>query len=137
MADVQSRAATAATGRAGSRRQSSGKRLAEQSMVAVIRRPLLKASRSPLFERCVGRAESRPDNRANLLRVLTYHRIAGAAERPDLAPSLISAAPEDFAAQMEHLAVHYHPLSAQELLDSHQLGRPLPPRSVLVTFDDA
>src|SRR5688572_8302859 len=105
-------------------------------MVSIVRRTLLTATRSPLFERCVTRAEQRADQRFNLLRALMYHRVADAADRPDLATSLISATPADFRAQMEHLVAHYRPVSAHEVLDSFELGRALPPRSVLVTFDD-
>ncbi len=106
-------------------------------MVAIIRRTLVRTSRSALFERCVARAERSSDEPANLLRVITYHRVALPDERPDLAPSLISTMPDDFAAQMQHVAAHYHPVSAEELLTAYDRGFPLPPRSVLVTFDDA
>jgi peptidoglycan/xylan/chitin deacetylase (PgdA/CDA1 family) len=105
-------------------------------MVSIVRRTLLKASGSPLFARCIARIEGRPDRRFDQLRVLMYHRVAHAADRPDLATSLISATPPDFNVQMEHIAEHYHPLSARELLDSFDAGQPLRPRSVLVTFDD-
>lgn len=105
-------------------------------MVPVIRRTLLNVSRSPLFQRWLTRIERRSDGRTDLLRVLMYHRVAPAAERPDLASSLISAAPGDFQAQMEHVAANFRPISALELLECYGRGVPLPPRSVLVTFDD-
>jgi peptidoglycan/xylan/chitin deacetylase (PgdA/CDA1 family) len=45
--------------------------------------------------------------------------------------------PSDFAAQMEYLAAAgYHPVTAAELV-SCRSGRPLPPRPVVLTFDDA
>lgn len=106
-------------------------------MVAAVRQTLLKAARSPLFERWVSRWELRPDRRRGLLRVLTYHRVDRPDTHPDLAPGMISATPEEFAVQMEHLATRERVLSVHELLAHLDRQDPLPPRSVLVTFDDA
>jgi peptidoglycan/xylan/chitin deacetylase (PgdA/CDA1 family) len=45
--------------------------------------------------------------------------------------------PDEFAAQMEYLATTgYHPVTAAELASSRS-GGPLPPRPVVLTFDDA
>lgn len=72
-----------------------------------------------------------------VLAVLTYHRVADPGARPDLAPNLISATPAAFADQMSVLATRYRPVSLPEVVAA--LARPaaLPPRAVLVTFDDA
>ena len=71
------------------------------------------------------------------LRVLFYHRIGdAAADQSDLAPELIAATPADFARQMRHLARAYQPVSADDVLAALDGRRPLPPRAVLVTFDD-
>jgi len=71
------------------------------------------------------------------LRVLFYHRIGNAAaDQSDLAPELIAATPADFARQMRHLARAYHPVSAADVVAALDGRRRLPPRAVLVTFDD-
>jgi peptidoglycan/xylan/chitin deacetylase (PgdA/CDA1 family) len=75
--------------------------------------------------------------RPGVLAVLTYHRVDTPESRPDLLPWLISAAPDDFAAQMTELARHYAPVSMAQVLDALPDPRRLPPRAVLVTFDDA
>jgi peptidoglycan/xylan/chitin deacetylase (PgdA/CDA1 family) len=77
--------------------------------------------------------------RPNLLRVLTYHRVDEPQARPWMDPVLISASPKVFEAQMNYLSANYQPVSIFDLLEA--LERPdqviLPPRAVLVTFDDA
>ncbi len=80
----------------------------------------------------------RPDyQQSNLLRILTYHRVDHAESRPSLYPR-VTVTPEAFAAQMGFLAAQYYPISVSELLDHKDNGsRSLPPRAVLVTFDDA
>jgi peptidoglycan/xylan/chitin deacetylase (PgdA/CDA1 family) len=61
-------------------------------------------------------------HRANLVRVLTYHRIG---------------APPEFARQMAYLAANYHVVSMAELLAACRGDGRLPARSLLITFDDA
>jgi peptidoglycan/xylan/chitin deacetylase (PgdA/CDA1 family) len=81
--------------------------------------------------------EQREAGRENILRILDYHRIGRLEEsgcRAD--PSLFSAEPEMFAEQMAYLARAYHVVSLDELLDAINRHRPLPPRSVMLTFDD-
>ena len=75
--------------------------------------------------------------RANTLRILTYHRVAPVDEQPNLSPPLLSATPESFNEQMRHVARHYCPISMQDLLDYYEHGARLPKRALLVTFDDA
>jgi peptidoglycan/xylan/chitin deacetylase (PgdA/CDA1 family) len=77
-------------------------------------------------------------NRKDILRILAYHRIGYQKEaHGQYDPSLISATPESFARQMQYLAEHYHVLSLESLLGYVDSRAPLPPRSVLITFDDA
>jgi peptidoglycan/xylan/chitin deacetylase (PgdA/CDA1 family) len=71
------------------------------------------------------------------LRVLTYHRVAEVAETPWLNPRLISATPELFAAHVRYLARHCRVVSLPEVVEAAEGGKRLPPRAVLVTFDDA
>ncbi|MFQ5638057.1 MAG: polysaccharide deacetylase family protein [bacterium] len=74
---------------------------------------------------------------SNYIRVLTYHRVAHLDDRPWLNPGLISATPKLFERQMSFLAQNYNVVSMQEILDSVAGTKPLPRKTVLVTFDDA
>jgi peptidoglycan/xylan/chitin deacetylase (PgdA/CDA1 family) len=74
---------------------------------------------------------------AGLLRVLTYHRVGRAEETPELSPRLISATPEVFERQMRHLARRYAVLAVGEVLEALRGDGRLPPRALLITFDDA
>ena len=69
--------------------------------------------------------------------VLTYHRVDRPDARPWLNPSLLSATPAGFEAQMTALLRRHQPISLSDLLAAHRsTRRPLPERAVLVTFDD-
>ncbi len=75
--------------------------------------------------------------RANVLRILAYHRIGRLDDgKVKLDPSLVNATPEMFTQQMNFLKEHYHIVSIDELLSALASHRPLPPRSVMITFDD-
>lgn len=75
--------------------------------------------------------------RPNTLRVLTYHRIGHPGECPHLAPNTLSTTPPAFQRQLELLRDQFHVVSIHEVLDAFCGHAELPPRSVLVTFDDA
>lgn len=75
--------------------------------------------------------------RPGVLAVLTYHRVDEPAARPDLLPSLLSATPAAFEVQVRCLAERLRPVSMAEVLEAAQRPTRLPPRAVLVTFDDA
>lgn len=64
--------------------------------------------------------------------ILLYHRVAGPGEDPQL----LRVRPQRFAEHLELLADQYHPLSLAELGSRLAGGKPLPPRSVVLTFDD-
>ncbi len=71
------------------------------------------------------------------LRILGYHRVCDLTDDPLRGdPNVISATPRGFAEQMRLLARHYTPVGLPEVHASLKDGRPLPPRAVLVTFDD-
>jgi peptidoglycan/xylan/chitin deacetylase (PgdA/CDA1 family) len=71
------------------------------------------------------------------LRVLFYHRVGDPlAEQVDLNPDLIAATPTAFERQIRHLVRAYHPIDAMELLAALDGRHTLPPRAVLITFDD-
>lgn len=66
---------------------------------------------------------------AKALPILMYHHVS-----PQ--PGLVTLAPENFAAQMAWLADNgYHSASGADL-EAFLAGRPLPARSVMLTFDD-
>jgi peptidoglycan/xylan/chitin deacetylase (PgdA/CDA1 family) len=98
------------------------------------------ASRAARTRAARGLAEliDRLDRRsAPRLAVLTYHRVGHASERPELDPTLISAAPAEFDAQIAYLTARRRVLSLDELLEVRAGRRALPARSVMLTFDDA
>ncbi len=71
------------------------------------------------------------------LPILMYHRV------DRLSPSLpaitrrLTVDPADFATQMEWLKRHrYHAVTQLQVFDALELGRRLPPKPVLITFDD-
>lgn len=72
-----------------------------------------------------------------MLRVLMFHRIADPHQTLWLNPGLVSATPTVFARIAELLAREYYVASMDEALDAVVRNRPLPARSVLLTFDDA
>lgn len=106
-------------------------------MRAFIRQSVVLMAQSNAFATLVDLIERKGDQRSNLLRVLTYHRVDWPDAHADLDPGLISATPETFDQQMRYLASNYHVISAPELLKIEQTGSTLPPRSLLLTFDDA
>ena len=106
-------------------------------MIGAVKRLSLRAANTTAFSRFLNLLERVELRRRNLLAVLTYHRVDHLASRPNLYSGLISATPPAFARQMEYLAANYHVVSMQELLDVQRADRTLPPRSVMITFDDA
>lgn len=67
--------------------------------------------------------------------VLAYHHIATPGN-PDLAPTVIDAYPADFEAQMRYVAAHYNVISSWDLVRALREGYQLPPRALIITFDD-
>jgi len=106
-------------------------------MVAAVRRAIQHVADSALFGQFIRLLESGEKDDDNLLRVLTYHRVDEPASQSDLYPGMISASPEEFAKQMAYVATNYRVVSMWDVLDRFRQQRPLPPRSVLITFDDA
>jgi peptidoglycan/xylan/chitin deacetylase (PgdA/CDA1 family) len=75
--------------------------------------------------------------REDVLTVLTYHRVDEIDAAPDLDPALLSATPDGFRRQIEHLARSCHVVSLPELIAARRGETRLPPGSVMITFDDA
>ncbi|HUK68521.1 MAG TPA: polysaccharide deacetylase family protein [Streptosporangiaceae bacterium] len=79
-------------------------------------------------------ADGRTECAADAVPVLMYHSIGIGATRKF---ERFVVDPGEFAAQMDYLdAAGYHPVTAADLAGSRS-GRPLPPRPVVLTFDDA
>lgn len=74
---------------------------------------------------------------SELLRVLTYHRVADPDRSSRLHPALISATPADFDRQMQYLSRRFRVVSIDEVLEAIRGSGRLPKKSVLITFDDA
>jgi peptidoglycan/xylan/chitin deacetylase (PgdA/CDA1 family) len=72
-----------------------------------------------------------------MLRILAYHRVAELRDTTALDSRTVSAPPEGFARQMEHLERFYRVVSMPEVLEAVEKGTCLPKRAVLITFDDA
>ena len=69
--------------------------------------------------------------------VLAYHRVGSLPAVHTSASDALTVEPQVFAAQMEWLAQHgFHAITNRQLLRSLDLGKPLPNRPVLITFDD-
>jgi len=77
---------------------------------------------SPLFSKVISALEKFERTRPNQLRILTYHRLG---------------TPAAFEAQMGYLAQGHHVVALDELFAAFTRGHILPPRAVMVTFDDA
>lgn len=96
------------------------------------------AAKSSAFGRFIKLLEHADGQQPGFLRVLTYHRIDEPTRRPWLDPGLISATPKEFGRQMAYLASHCQTLTVQDVLAALQSRnkKDIPPRAVLVTFDD-
>jgi peptidoglycan/xylan/chitin deacetylase (PgdA/CDA1 family) len=69
------------------------------------------------------------------LTVAVYHRVAEPAG-DELDPELIDATPSEFDSQMAYVSRNFHSVGIDDVLLARREGRPLPPDSVLITFDD-
>ncbi|MEO6989066.1 MAG: polysaccharide deacetylase family protein [Aquihabitans sp.] len=68
--------------------------------------------------------------------VLTYHRVEPTSPTEPM-PSSLSVTPEAFREQMDTIARRTNPVTMDAVLEAFAERTPLPPRAVLVTFDDA
>jgi peptidoglycan/xylan/chitin deacetylase (PgdA/CDA1 family) len=102
----------------------------------MLKRSARRASRSPALSRAVGLMERAARPVFGVLPILTYHRVDEPERSPELYPGLIGATPAEFDEQMRFLSSAHRPLSLLELLAIRRGEAPLPPRAVMVTFDD-
>jgi peptidoglycan/xylan/chitin deacetylase (PgdA/CDA1 family) len=104
----------------------------------MLKKATSRAAQSPAFEKFVTLLEKVDRQSPGLLRVLMYHRVDEPGAHPWLDPALISASPEDFGEQMKYLASNYQVVNLNDVISALESGNrnELPPRAVLVTFDD-
>ena len=69
------------------------------------------------------------------VRILFYHRVAGAAGAPDLRGRTPLTA-SDFEAHLKHLKRHYRVITLEEAATALRSGAVLPENTVVITFDD-
>lgn len=70
------------------------------------------------------------------LTVMAYHRVVDLAAAADAFLPNVSATPAGFAAQLDFLAARYDVIAAADLVAWLEGRGPLPPRPLLITFDD-
>lgn len=81
--------------------------------------------------------DAQAQNRRVRLPILMYHYVEPWPADADRFRQALTVTPEDFAAQMQYLADNgYVTVSLYELVDALMVGRPLPERTVVLTFDD-
>jgi len=70
--------------------------------------------------------------------ILAYHRIYDMKDEINFPfdPELVSATPEDFKLQIQHLSKYFNPITFEDLIDYHNGNRKLPKDPVIITFDD-
>lgn len=106
-------------------------------MLPLVKRAASAAAGLTASSGLLGLLERMEQDRPNRLRVLTYHRVDKPDAQPALRPNLLSATPAGFEEQMRYVAAHFHVVSLAEVIAACHGGPPLPPRSLLITFDDA
>jgi peptidoglycan/xylan/chitin deacetylase (PgdA/CDA1 family) len=101
-----------------------------------LRRVIAAATRGPVAAAAAATLDRLIPRQRGVLTILTYHRVDDPSARPELMPSLISATPTSFAAQIDMVARGFDPVSLPDVLASLDEPARLPRRAVLVTFDD-
>ena len=103
----------------------------------MLKQGIRRLSHSQVFSACVTSMERWASGRDNLLNVLTYHRVAEPSQLPFLYTNAISATPAAFENQVRHLVDRFRVVGISELLAAIRGDAVLPPRALLITFDDA
>jgi peptidoglycan/xylan/chitin deacetylase (PgdA/CDA1 family) len=76
-------------------------------------------------------------NRTIQLPILMYHRIGPLTSTLPAITKSLTVTPSGFQAEMQWLARHgYHAVSQLQAFESLEYGKPLPPKPVMITFDD-
>lgn len=103
----------------------------------LLRNAIVSFSQTAIFSTGVSVVERTLRRGPGTFHVLMYHRIGDPRESGSLYPGMISTTPGAFRQQMELLVSRYAPVSALDVVRALRCEAPLPPRAVLVTFDDA
>ena len=101
-----------------------------------VRGALLRLSNTLPFGMALDLLERAFSRRRGVLFALTYHRVGDPADTPHLYPGLVTASAHELDAQLSMLRRRFDIVSLADVLEATS-GAPLPPRPVLVTFDDA
>ncbi len=102
----------------------------------MLKKFLVSAAHSAPISGLITQMERVDTRSTNLLRVLTYHRVAEPGKTPHLYPR-VTVTPQAFEQQMRYLADAYQVVSMEDVLRVVQEGGSFPRRPVLITFDDA
>jgi len=73
--------------------------------------------------------------KANFIALL-YHRIKEKDEDSDLLPTLINASPEEFEKEIKFLIKNFNVISSDDVINNLKDDKPLPEKSMVITFDD-
>jgi peptidoglycan/xylan/chitin deacetylase (PgdA/CDA1 family) len=106
-------------------------------MHKMLRQAAWHAANSPPFEIGLDVLDRMTVSKPNVLAVVTYHRIDDASRTPYSYPGMISATPRQFNEQLDLLAEMGNIVSMEQVLDARRGQTSLPPKSILITFDDA
>lgn len=101
-----------------------------------LRRLVAAAAEAAAGSRVLDLLERSGGSDARVLRVLTYHRVIEPGDAP-LYPGVLSATPSGFAAQMRAIAARFQVVPLAEVVTALRERSPLPPRALLISFDDA
>lgn len=98
---------------------------------AAVARAMSSAGLPPVLTRLRGLREDE-------ITILAYHRVLDIADEDGFPfdPELVSASIADFRWQMEYVRKLYTPITFARLLEGLDGNRALPPRPILITFDD-
>jgi peptidoglycan/xylan/chitin deacetylase (PgdA/CDA1 family) len=106
-------------------------------MASAVRRGVFWLAKSRTFAALVSCLEQCRAAHPGRLHVLTYHRVDWANASPQLDSRMISASPDEFRRQADYFAESRSVVGIEETIAAAQGGYSLPPRSMLLTFDDA
>jgi len=102
----------------------------------LLRRMASAAAQLAASSRLLDLLERADGDDRRILRVLTYHRILEAGDG-SIYPGVVSTTPEGFARQVGALASRFRVLSLEEAVSALKGRSSLPPRALLISFDDA
>lgn len=107
------------------------------SLLRTLRQSAFIAANSSAFGAVLSVLDKVSVARQGVLAVVTYHRVDEAKQTPHLYPGLISADPKRFENHLDMLGDVSEIVSMEQVILASRGEIALPPRSVLITFDDA